>query len=219
MTSENCHLQTQTGPRQMAVTPPPPPQIDLSDDDLLVIRAALTGSQTCSDKPSPVAHSVTDRVMSFEDFLATTPPDGSGRNRQSRRITLNLRCRVEYELSCWLDTLKQGREYRRVIVDALRLFRDLRSGRYEVLKELFPQVFDRIIADHRTVAYDEFAALLYSLHEQQQARASAAPAAPSGPALAAAPAIDDTPLPVRKAASDGKSAANFLAAAFALLNT
>ena len=201
------------GPKQMqVVTPPPPPQIDLSDDDLLVIRAALDDS-ACSDKPSPVAHS----VMSFEEFLATTPPDGSGRNRQSRRITLNLRCRVEYELSCWMDTLKQGREYRRVIVDALCLFRDLRNGQYTVLKELFPQVFDRIIADHRTVANDEFAALMRALHEQQQARAQAAPAAPDSPALAAAPAIDDSLLTIRKAQSDGQSAENFLAAAFALL--
>lgn len=157
------------------------------------------------------------------------------RFRLQFKFWLNVNKADEYELASIIDELKQGGSFTKAIRDGLRLIVDLWQGRVEVLLALFPWVEDyfferfseaRPISDQAIVA--QLAKLEQLLVEQGNKPISSIevtggnpkPLIPDGkPRTLAVPDRDDdeVALVVNKAASDGKSAQNFLDSAFGLL--
>jgi hypothetical protein len=195
-------------------TPPPPVEFDLTDDDLLVIKSAIPDSAPDVSLTS-VTHSV-NPIMAHSDFIATTPPDTSKRNRVSIRFSLNLRNKVEYDLAAWLDPLRQERQFTGVIRDALRLYRDLRAGQYTVLRELFPGVVERVIAENCT-ASAQFDRLLRELSEIKTTPSTGPqPLKTNLDNIKNLAPDDDVKLDIKKAKSDGSASQNFLDSAFSI---
>lgn len=65
-------------------------------------------------------------------------------HRLQFRFWLDVTKQGEYELAETIENLKEKRGFAKAIRDGLRLFSDLKAGRWEVLRELFPWVVDAI---------------------------------------------------------------------------
>lgn len=99
-------------PQMIISTPPPPPDVDLSDADLLVIKAAAPTPQGEFAVIGIAANGKLDQW--YEEVLTQGTPDKSHRNRISFKLELNLRNRSEFDLAAWLDDLKAARQFTRV---------------------------------------------------------------------------------------------------------
>lgn len=127
-----------------------------------------------------------------------------------------------------IELLKNDRGFVSAVREGIRLICDLRAGRVDVLLELFPFVQDVLCARSGGGDVDDIRRQIEDVQRllmSQNNGAIMAPVAPTaGPKPLAVPPIaapvddDDMPaLVLKKAASDGKSAENFLKSAFNLV--
>jgi hypothetical protein len=195
-------------------TPPPPPEYDLSDDDLLVIKSAVPAAPVPNDVMTTGVPVINDK--GYSSYLENKPPDESGRTRIQFKFWLNARDWNDYSLSLWLDSLKGTRQLTSVIRDALRLYRDLRAGQYTVLRELFPGVVERVIAENCT-ASAQFDRLLRELSEMKTTPSTGPqPLKTNLDNIKNLAPDDDVKLDIKKAKSDGSASQNFLDSAFSI---
>jgi len=186
------------------------------DDGGLLTMTPVQPPLAANDNPAALPLCATDE---YQAFVATVAPDKSGRSRLSFRFHLNLRLAHDYSLARWLDEMKAARQYSRVIHDALDLYRDCRAGQYGVFKRLFPAVYQRILDENCTPASDQFNALMKEIAELKAAQQTPRTPAPDSNRPVVSTQVDDAPvqLTIRKAKSSGNSAANFLQAAYGLI--
>jgi hypothetical protein len=141
----------------------------------------------------------------------------------------------EHVLAEAIEELKQNGVFSRAIRDGLRLVIDLWRGNLDMLLSLFPWVEDALYERFLAARPGPDAAIQEQLRKLERLlieqgntpiQAVASPvAAAGGPKPLTVPAIlgpapddgDDVELVVRKAASDGRSAQNFLDSAFNLI--
>jgi hypothetical protein len=158
-------------------------------------------------------------------------PAKPARYRTMHKFWLDLTCTADEQLHDCIDNLKRYRMFTPTIRDGIRLIVALREKRLDVLFELFPWFCDwlemeterRINARlmDRVGEQDALKAQLAKL-EALIEQGAAAPTTP-GPKPMSIPSIpgpvddDDDTLVVTKAKSDGKSAQNFLDAAFGII--
>jgi len=127
----------------------------------------------------------TNILPGFDDeynAVGVTPRKTDKRWRGQFRFWLDAHKPGEYSLGKYINSLKDERKFASTIRDAIRLIRDLRAGRVDVLLELFPFVRDAISPPQPT-AGDEFAEII----AEQQAALLAKIDALAPPAIADEP--------------------------------
>jgi hypothetical protein len=157
------------------------------------------------------------------------------RFRLQHKFWLDVTKQADLQIAELIDKLKQDKLFTQTIRDGIRLICDLRAGRLDVLFELFPWVEDYYFQRFSEARPDSDQAIVAQLVKLEQllveqgdkpipsiaaTGGNAKPPIPDGkPRTLAAPDRDDdeVALVVNKAASDGKSAQNFLDSAFGLL--
>lgn len=148
------------------------------------------------------------------------------RFRMGFKFWLNVDNEAEHNIAEKIEALKARRTFAKTIRDGIRLICDLRAGRWDVLRELFPWVIDAIydavqadiLAQTPPMAKLDDAPVPDALQarldrlEQLLLQQGALPIEQQPPALTPIPLLpDDEPkIEVREAQSDEKPAYNFL---------
>jgi hypothetical protein len=160
-------------------------------------------------------------------------PKPDSRARIMLRFFLDQGKADECDLIQEVATLKKERQFAPTIRDGLRLMRDLRAGRFDALFDLFDWIpawidteVERRINERMQDTNNRLARLeaqIALLGAPQPPIGQGAISQP-GPKPMNIPSIpgpvdddDDVIVPIKKAKSDGKSAQNFLDAAFGLI--
>lgn len=151
------------------------------------------------------------------------------RFRLQYKFWLDINNPHEHQLADQIEILKQGRVFSQVVRDGIALITDLRNGKLDVLLNLFPGVeeaFYRRFMDQQPTAeftvQQQLARLERLLLEQGNTSKMASSGGPKPMALntqikLAEDEEDEVIVPIKKAKSNGKSAQNFLDAAFNLV--
>lgn len=131
------------------------------------------------------------------------------RLQQQIRFNLNLRRPDESSLADDIAALRKLRQFRPTILNALRLFLDLKDGYLDVLQELFPDAVQRIQAAYQNA---EIEALRREIAELRSQGFSASMQAQQPPAIA--PAVGKMTLVKGITANTGKAFANSIGGYF-----
>lgn len=150
-------------------------------------------------------------------------PTEDRRCRWQVRVWLDIAKDAEYAMAEQLAKLKEARQMTSTIRDALTLLFSLQRHDISILERLFPFVADHYRAKYTAAGQGGIQQQLDALKAEIAALKSA-PVQPTGPRPLSVPTIpapvdddDADALEIRKAKSDGVSAQNFLASAFALI--